>query len=212
MLELRPGWGELYSILGMEPASLAAVLRGVLLPRLASLSAADRARAADFMQQRWAQGTRWCLRSDQALVDALSGVAFLPAEGTERIAPAAAAGAAAQRRSEAAALLAANAAGGTTAAADSSSSSGNGHSAPPAAAQLYMAAQLYDPRVSLFAKMLPLLAGGNASEEAVLFPAPPYDSEAWLPVCYLEGTREGRECREEHKQSNTMHIHTSAYQ
>jgi hypothetical protein len=181
ILEHRPTWGELYYILGLSPASLADFLQALLLPHLLKLSLADRQIALSFIQQHWSN-SRWQLGSDEAFVAALSAIAFVPAKQ----APAAAAG------SSAAAARAAAAADGAGSTASSSAAAAAAAKASQVE-QLYLAKQLFDPTVPLFAKVMATMGvaalGAAAATVAAagggglaLFPAAPYDSPGWLQV------------------------------
>jgi hypothetical protein len=165
ILEHRPQWGELLQILGLEPASLADLLRLLLLPHLPALSAPDRATALEFVRRHWATATPFSpqpLKADGAFVEALKTIPFLPA------ATAAAA--------EPDATQAATAAAGA-----------------PAAQELYRPSQLFDPTVSLFAAVMVTVeqqqqqqqqvqGGFSSGGSRVLFPAAPYDSGAWAEI------------------------------
>jgi hypothetical protein len=175
-LEHRPTWGELYYILGLTPASLPDFLQALLLPHLLHLSVTDRQYALSFIQQHWSNGS-WQLGSDAAFVAALAALAFVPA----KVAPAAAAGSAAAARAAAA-----------TVSADGASSSAAAAVASAQQEQLYLARQLFDPTVPLFAKVMATMgvaalgaaaaAAGGAGGSLALFPAAPYDSAGWLQV------------------------------
>jgi hypothetical protein len=174
ILEHRPTWGELYFILGLTPASLADFLQALLLPHLLHLSLTDRQYALGFIQQHWSTGS-WQLGSDAPFVAALAGLAFVPA----KVAPAAAAGSAAAARAAAA-----------TAGADGAGSSAAAAAAGGQNEQLYLAKQLFDPTVPLFAKVMATMgvaalgsaAAAGAGGNLALFPAAPFDSSGWLQV------------------------------
>jgi hypothetical protein len=189
-MEHRPTWGELYYILGLTPASLADFLQALLLPPLFHLSLTDRQYALDFIQQHWSNGS-WQLGSDAAFVAALAALAFVPA----KVAPAAAAGSAAAAGAAAARAAAARAAAATITA-DGASSSAAAAAGSVQQEQLYLAKQLFDPTVPLFATVMATMgvaalggaaaaaaaAGGGAGSSLALFPAAPYDSAGWLQV------------------------------
>jgi len=81
ILEHRPGWGELYDILGLEPASLAQLLQALLLPYLTDLTPPDRLAALEFIKGHWSTGKQYSgpLSTTAAFTTAMQEIAFLPA-------------------------------------------------------------------------------------------------------------------------------------
>lgn len=81
ILEHRPGWGELYDILGLEPASLAQLLQVLLLPYLPDLTPSDRLAALEFIKGHWSTGKQYSgpLSTTPAFTTAMQEIAFLPA-------------------------------------------------------------------------------------------------------------------------------------
>jgi hypothetical protein len=172
MLQLRPGWGELYSLLGLEPTALGDLLRQLLLPHLRSLSSGDRAAALEFIRRAWQQRTGAApqpLSADERFVEALKAVHFLPAA-------AALGGAAAAAAADGDAGDAARHGAGMLQAAPG----GGAQQSPPL---LFRASQLFDPTVPLFAAVLATMHGAaqaaGAQRQPVLFPATPYDGAEW---------------------------------
>lgn len=164
VLEHRPGWGELYDIVGLEPASLAQLLQVLLLPYLVDLTAADRLAALEFIRAHWTQSRQYSgpLSTVASFTAALRDLAFVPAAGPATLLE--------QRRS--------------------SSSQGiieqeeHHLHLQQQVTHLYRPAQLFDPSVPLFAAVMTTMAGAHTSIAAagtpVLFPADPYNRDEWL--------------------------------
>eukprot|EP00879_Flechtneria_rotunda_P005855 GHRR01006161.1.p1 GENE.GHRR01006161.1~~GHRR01006161.1.p1 ORF type:complete len:2934 (+),score=1214.27 GHRR01006161.1:179-8980(+) len=173
ILEHRTNWGELYHIVGLEPANLAQLLQAVLLPHLLDLSPLDRLAALNLVQRNWSS-----LSQQEEFKQMLADIPFVPA-GAQPVAAGAAAIARAAARDP------------RTSDSSSSSDSSKSSSGSPKE-QLYRARQLFDPTVPLFAAVnatmgAGLLHGSGASIGAsatlrALFPEPPFNSAAWLQV------------------------------
>jgi hypothetical protein len=73
LLAHQPGWGELLSVLGLEPVTPGEAVRTLLLPHLAGMDTALRAATLALLLQHW---SRW--KGDPALVAALADLAWVP--------------------------------------------------------------------------------------------------------------------------------------
>jgi hypothetical protein len=175
ILEHRPGWGELYDILGVEPANLAQLLQVLLLPYLTDLAPQDRLIALEFIKAHWSQSRQYStpLSTVDSFAAALQDIAFVPAAQ-----PQPTAAAAAGSRSSGGA-----AAGGNQ---DGSVDSRQGAAQQQQRERLYKPAELFDPSVPLFAAVMATMApagaaaGAGARTPQVLFPAAPFNRDEWL--------------------------------
>lgn len=177
ILEHRPGWGELYNLLGVEPASLAQLLQALLLPYLHRLTQQDRLAALEFIKAHWAQSRQYSgpLRTVNSFAAALKEVAFVPP--------------AALKPTDSAAVAGTGVRGGG---ASSLGGAGAGlledAQGPPLQQQqqLFRPAELFDPSVPLFAAVMATMAAGVSGAAAagaalqVLFPAAPFSRDEWL--------------------------------
>jgi hypothetical protein len=170
ILEHRPGWGELYDILGVEPANLAQLLQVLLLPYLTDLTPQDRLIALEFIKAHWSQSRQYSspLNAVDSFAAGLKEVAFLPAAQPQ---PAAATAAGSSSSSG-------GAAGGSREGSDL------GQSSAQQQQKLYKPAELFDPSVPLFAAVMATMAsaaaGAGATTQQVLFPAALFNRDEWL--------------------------------